>query len=126
MTYEDLQARGSGLGTGTMIVIDKDADLVRRIARAAYFLQARELRPVHAVPRRHRLDVAGDGADGHRRGRDVEIDLLLTWRPRSRATPSAALGDAAAWADPGPVPPLSATRWRSASPYRARKPQSGA
>jgi len=37
MTYEDLQARGSGLGTGTMIVFDKDADLVRAIARASYF-----------------------------------------------------------------------------------------
>ena len=33
-------------------------------------LQARELRPVHALPRRHRLAVAGDGADqrGPRRG----------------------------------------------------------
>src|SRR5213076_2255770 len=37
MTYEDLQARGSGLGTGTMIVFDKDADLVKAIARASYF-----------------------------------------------------------------------------------------
>jgi len=31
------------------------------------FLQTRELRPVHAMPRRHRLDVARDGAPAHRR-----------------------------------------------------------
>ena len=31
------------------------------------FLQARKLRPVHAVPRGHRLDVAGDGTAAHRR-----------------------------------------------------------
>ena len=35
-----------------------------RSARLALFLQARELRPVHAVPRRHRLDVARHGTHG--------------------------------------------------------------
>ena len=33
-------------------------------------LQARELRPVHAVPRGHRLDLAGDGADVRGPGAD--------------------------------------------------------
>ena len=32
-------------------------------------LQARKLRAVHAVPRGHWLDDAGDGTVGHRRGR---------------------------------------------------------
>ena len=36
---------------------------------AVLLLQARKLRPVHAVPRRHRLDVAGHGAAGDRRRR---------------------------------------------------------
>ncbi len=38
---------------------------------AVLFLQARKLRPVHALPRRHRLDVAGDDphAEGRRQGR---------------------------------------------------------
>jgi NADH-quinone oxidoreductase subunit F len=36
---------------------------------AFVLLQARELRPVHALPRRHRLDVARDGTPAHRRCR---------------------------------------------------------
>ena len=39
MTYEDLTARRSSLGSATMIVFDKDADLVRAIARASYFFK---------------------------------------------------------------------------------------
>ena len=35
---------------------------------AVEVLHARKLRPVHAVPRRHRLDVAGDDADGGGQG----------------------------------------------------------
>ena len=54
----------SGLGTAAVIVMDKSTDVVKAIARLSRLLQARKLRPVHAVPRRHRLDVAGDGAHG--------------------------------------------------------------
>ena len=61
------------------------------------FLQARELRPVHAVPRGHRLDVADDGAAarGRRRGRATSTSCS-TSPSRSRATPSAR------WATPRP------------------------
>ena len=54
------------------------------------FLQARELRPVHAVPRGHRLDVADDGAAarGRRRGRTTSTSCS-TSPSRSKATPSA-------------------------------------
>lgn len=38
--------------------MDKSTDLIRAIAHLL-FLQARKLRPVYAVPRGHRLDVAG-------------------------------------------------------------------
>jgi NADH:ubiquinone oxidoreductase subunit F (NADH-binding) len=43
---------------GGVIVMDKSTDIIKAIARLSLLLQARELRPVHAVPRRHRLDVA--------------------------------------------------------------------
>ena len=56
----------SGLGTAAVIVMDKSTDLIRAIARHLLFLQARELRPVHAVPRRHRLDVARADPHGRR------------------------------------------------------------
>ena len=48
---------------------DRDGQVDRHHPRhrpAVAFLQARELRPVHALPRRHRLDVPGDGAHGRR------------------------------------------------------------
>ena len=54
------------------------------------FLQARELRPVHAVPRGHGLDVARAHAHGRRprpEARDRHADARS--RSRSRATPSA-------------------------------------
>ena len=64
------------------------------------FLQARELRPVHPVPRRHRLDVADDGKAAQRRrrrGRDRQAlrrhqagrgpHHLRAWRRRRVADP---------------------------------------
>ena len=70
MDFDSLGKLRSGLGTAAVIVMDKSTDIVRAIARHRLFLQARELRPVHAVPRGHRLDVAGD--DAHGRGPRAE------------------------------------------------------
>ncbi len=70
MDFDSLGKLRSGLGTAAVIVMDKSTDIVRAIARLVLFLQARELRPVHAVPRRHGLDVAGD--DAHGRGQGAE------------------------------------------------------
>ncbi len=58
MDFDSLGKLRSGLGTAAVIVMDKSTDIVRAIARLSLLLQARELRPVHALPRRHRLDVA--------------------------------------------------------------------
>ena len=72
MDFDSLKALKSGLGTAAVIVMDKSTDVVKAIARLL-LLQARKLRPVHAVPRGHRLDVARDGAHGGRQcpqGRD--------------------------------------------------------
>ena len=65
---------------------------------ARLLLQARELRPVHAVPRRHRLDVAGDGAHGRRatpRSRRSTCCEDVTKQVEGHTI--CALGDAAAW-----------------------------
>jgi NADH-quinone oxidoreductase subunit F len=83
------------------------------------FLQARELRPVHALPRRHGLDVARHGAHGRRPGRDArDRPPAGRRRSRSRATPSAR------WATRRPgrsraCSATSGTRWRTASPATA-------
>ena len=80
----------SGLGTAAVIVMDKSTDIVRAIARLSLFLQARELRPVHAVPRGHRLDVARAGPHGGGpRRRSARSTCCSTSPSRSRATPSA-------------------------------------
>ena len=61
------------------------------------FLQARELRPVHAVPRGLRLDVARAAAHGARRGREArDRPAVRRDDAGSRATPSAR------WAMPRP------------------------
>ena len=61
-------------------------------------LQARKLRPVHAVPRRHRLDVARDGAAAHRRRRRVARSTrCYNVTKQVEGHTICALGDAAAW-----------------------------
>ncbi len=70
MDFDTLRNLKSGLGTAAVIVMDKSTDVDRRHRAAVLFLQARELRPVHALPRRHRLDVARD--DTHGRGPRAE------------------------------------------------------
>ena len=65
MDFDSLRNLKSGLGTAAVIVMDKSTDMIRAIARLAQFYKHEILRPVHALPRRHRLDVAG--ADPHGR-----------------------------------------------------------
>ena len=50
-----------------MIVMDKSTDIIAAIRRIAYFYK-HELRPVHALPRGLRLDVARAAAHGAGRG----------------------------------------------------------
>ena len=52
---------------------------------------------MHAVPRRHRLDVADDGAASRGRRQIDEIDKLLDVTKQVEGHTICALGDAAAW-----------------------------
>ena len=98
MDFDTLRDLKSGLGTAAVIVMDKSTDIIRAIARLSLFLQARELRPMHAVPRRHRLALARRARawpKGARRSR--EIDMLLEVTTQIEGHTICALGDAAAW-----------------------------
>ena len=62
------------------------------------FLQARELRPVHALPRRHGLDVARAHPHGGRpRAQKREIDMLMEVTQQIEGHTICAFGDGAAW-----------------------------
>jgi NADH-quinone oxidoreductase subunit F len=121
MTYEDLQARGSGLGTGTMIVFDKDADLVKAIARAAYFYKHESCG--QCTPCRE-----GTGWMWRVMERMVtgeaemsEIDLLLDVASQVEGHTICGLGDAAAWPIQGLFRHFRGEVEERINTYRARK-----
>ena len=97
MTYEDLQARGSGLGTGTMIVFDKDADLVKAIARASYFYKHESCG--QCTPCREGTGWMWRVMERLRTGEAEvdEIDTLYQVTKQVEGHTICALGDAAAW-----------------------------
>ena len=96
LDFDSLVKLKSGLGTAALIVMDKSADPIKAIARIAYFYK-HELRPVHAVPRGHGLDVARARAHGQGRTERREIDLLFDVSKRIEGHTICALGDAAAF-----------------------------
>ncbi len=97
MDFEDLQKRGSGLGTATMIVMDKECDLVRTIARGAYFYKHESCG--QCTPCREGTGwmwrVMERMATGEAEMR--EIDLLLDVASQVEGHTICGLGDAAAW-----------------------------
>ncbi len=121
MTYEDLAARGSGLGTGTMIVFDKDADLVKAIARASYFYKHESCG--QCTPCRE-----GTGWMWRVMERMVtgeaemaEIDLLLDVASQVEGHTICGLGDAAAWPIQGLFRHFRHEVEERINTYRARK-----
>ncbi|MFZ5719982.1 MAG: NADH-quinone oxidoreductase subunit NuoF [Pseudomonadota bacterium] len=121
MTYEDLAARGSGLGTGTLIVFDKDADLVKAIARAAYFYKHESCG--QCTPCRE-----GTGWMWRVMERMVtgeaemaEIDLLLDVASQVEGHTICGLGDAAAWPIQGLFRHFRHEVEERINTYRARK-----
>ena len=89
MDFDALREVQSGLGTAGVIVMDKSTDVVKAIARLSKFYMHEFLRPVHALPRGHRLAVADDDADGRGPGQGRRRSTCSTTSPRrSRATRS--------------------------------------
>ena len=74
---------------------------------------------MHALPRRHRLDVAGDGAHGAGEAEKREIDMLLDVTKQIEGHTICALGDAAAWPIQGLIRAFpSRDRGRASTQYR--------
>ena len=67
MDYDSVKKAGSSVGTGAVIVMDETTCMVRALRAPGALLHVRVLRPMHALPRRHRL--AGSHAEAHHRGR---------------------------------------------------------
>ena len=97
MDFDDLAARRSGLGTATMIVMDKDADLVKAIARASYFYKHESCG--QCTPCREGTGwmwrVMERMATGEAEMK--EIDMLLDVASQVEGHTICGLGDAAAW-----------------------------
>ena len=67
------------------------------VRAARLFLQARKLRPMHAVPRRLRLDVARDHAHAEGDATMEDIDLLQEVTKQIEGHTICAFGEGAAW-----------------------------
>jgi NADH-quinone oxidoreductase subunit F len=59
MDYDSISKAGSMLGSGAVIVMDETVCMVKALERLVLLLLRRVLRPMHALPRRHGLDVQG-------------------------------------------------------------------
>ena len=104
LDFDSLRNLKSGLGTAAVIVMDKSTDIIKAISRLAYFYKHEFVRPVHSLPRRHRMDVAGPrthaagqgraARDRHAARRLVSDRRPYDLRPRRRR------GMAGAGADP--------------------------
>ena len=90
MDYDSLKAAGSSVGSAAVIVMDETTCMVQGARAPVALLQERVLRPVHAVPRRHRLDEPRDPPDHGRAGpRRPTCSCWSTSPAASKATPSA-------------------------------------
>ena len=88
---------------------DRDGPVDRRHQgdlAARQVLQARELRPVHPLPRGHGLDDAGDGPAGARRGRPGRDRHAARRDQAGRGAHDLRARRRGGLADPGPDPPL--------------------
>ena len=97
MDFDGLKDLGSGLGTAAVIVMDKSTDIVKAISRISYFYKHESCG--QCTPCREGTGWMWRVMERLRNGNAAlhEIDMLWTSPSRSRATPSARLGDAAAW-----------------------------
>jgi NADH-quinone oxidoreductase subunit F len=97
MDFDALRDLKSGLGTAAVIVMDKSTDVIRAIARLAYFYKHESCG--QCTPCREGTGwmwrVLTRMAEG--RAQKKEIDLLLDVTKQVEGHTICALGDAAAW-----------------------------
>jgi NADH-quinone oxidoreductase subunit F len=105
MDFDSLSALKSGLGTAAVIVMDKSTDLVRAIARIAYFYKHESCG--QCTPCREGTGWMWRVLERMARGdaEPSEIDLLLDVAGQVEGHTICALGDAAAW-------PIQGLIWR--------------
>jgi len=122
MEFDNLKAIRSGLGTGTMIVMDKSTDVVRVIARVAYFFkhescgQCTPCREGTGWMWRIMERMVSGEAD------PKEIDMLLDVASQMEGHTICALADAAAWPIQGLFRAFRGEIEERIANYRTRKP----
>jgi NADH-quinone oxidoreductase subunit F len=97
MDFDSLRALKSGLGTAAVIVMDKSTDVVRAIARIAYFYKHESCG--QCTPCREGTGwmwrVLERMAEGRAQKREIDMLLEVTYQVEGHTI--CALGDAAAW-----------------------------
>jgi NADH-quinone oxidoreductase subunit F len=126
MDFDSLRALKSGLGTAALIVMDKSTDIVRAIARIAYFYKHESCG--QCTPCREGTGwmwrVLMRMADG--RAQKREIDMLLDVSYQIEGHTICALGDAAAWPVQGLIRHFRGEIERRIDAYTARSDADGA
>jgi NADH-quinone oxidoreductase subunit F len=122
MDFDSLKQFKSGLGTGTMIVMDKSTDIVRAIARVAYFFkhescgQCTPCREGTGWMWRIMERMVSGEAD------PKEIDMLLDVASQMEGHTICLLADAAAWPIQGMFKHFRGEVEERIAQYRSRKP----
>ena len=126
MDFDSLRNLKSGLGTAAVIVMDKSTDIVRAIARIAYFYKHESCG--QCTPCREGTGwmwrVLTRMADGRAERR--EIDMLLDVSYQIEGHTICALGDAAAWPVQGLIRHFRGEIERRIDEYTARPDAEGA
>ncbi len=97
MDFDDLQEVGSALGTGAIIVMDKSTDIIKAIARIAYFYKHESCG--QCTPCREGAGWMWRMTERMVHGQvdEGDIDVLFDISKRVEGNTICALGDAAAW-----------------------------
>ncbi len=126
MDFDSLMALQSGLGTAAVIVMDKSTDIVRAIARLAYFYKHESCG--QCTPCREGTGwmwrVLTRMADG--RAEKKEIDMLFEVSKQVEGHTICALGDAAAWPVQGLITHFRHEIERRIDEYSYRSDKDGA
>ena len=126
MDFDSLRALKSGLGTAAVIVMDKSTDIVRAVARIAYFYKHESCG--QCTPCREGTGwmwrVLTRMAEG--RALKREVDMLLDVSYQIEGHTICALGDAAAWPVQGLIRHFRGEIERRIDDYTARADAEGA